>query len=66
MRELTSDMSFETAIVDIDWNEYELNLLTEKPDNPFMELLNLVWEEYSDYMKANNLVLPWFEVLGWS
>lgn len=51
-------------MVDINWNEYELDLLTDV-DNPFMELLRLVWDEYADYMKSNDLVMPWFNVLGW-
>lgn len=55
-----------TVLVDINWNEYDLNLLTESNSNPFIELLHLVWEEYADTLKERNLVLPWFKVLGWA
>ena len=56
---------FRTVLVDISWNEYDLNLLTESDTHPFMDLLRLVWQEYGDTIKERNLVLPWFEVLGW-
>ena len=57
---------FKTVLVNINWNEYDLELLTESDSNPFMELLHLVWEEYGDTLKERNLVLPWFKVLGWA
>ncbi len=56
---------FKMVLVDINRNEYDLNLLTESRENPFMQLLKLVWEEYEDVLKDNNMVLPWFSVLGW-
>lgn len=52
-------------MVDINWNEYDLYLLTESNTNPFVELLRLVWEEYGAILKERDLVLPWFKVLGW-
>ena len=33
--------------------------------NPFIKLLQLVWEEYADEIKENDLVVPWFNILGW-
>ena len=57
---------FKTVLVDIHWNEYDLNLLTEPNTNPFVELLHLVWEEYGETLKERDLVLPWFKVLGWA
>ena len=57
---------FKTVLVDINWNEYDLNLLTESNTNTFMELLRLVWEEYGAILKERDLVLPWFKVLGWA
>lgn len=57
---------FNTVLVDINWNEYDLNLLTEPNTNPFVELLHLVWEEYGETLKERDLVLPWFKVLGWA
>jgi len=40
-------------------------LLTESGENLFMQSLKLVWEEYEDVLKDNNMVLLWFSVLGW-
>ena len=56
---------FETVLVSINRHAYDLNLLTESGSNPFIELLRLVWEEYGDTFKERNLVLPWFQILGW-
>lgn len=57
---------FKIVLVDINWNEYDLNFITESLENSFMELLKLVWEEYRDILKDNNMILPWFSVLGWA
>lgn len=57
---------FKTVLVDINWNEYDLDLICALADNPFMEVLWLVWEEYEDILREKNLVLPWFDILGWS
>ena len=38
----------------------------ENEDNIFIKVLELVWKEYADIFRDKALVLPWFEVLGWS
>lgn len=57
---------FKTVLVDIDWNEYDLKLSAGNEDNIFIKVLELVWKEYADIFREKGLVLPWFEVLGWS
>lgn len=56
---------FKIIHVEINWNEYDLNLVSASEDNSFMRLLKLVWEEYGEVLKENDMVLPWFKILGW-
>ena len=44
----------------VDWNECDLVLTDQNINNIFVEVLKLVWEEYSDILRHNDIVLPWF------
>ena len=49
--------------VDVDGCEFELDLTEGNQTDPFMELLCLVWKEYGETIKDNDLVPPWFKYL---
>ena len=56
---------FKTVLVDINWNEYDLDLRAPIENDPFIDMLKLVWDEYSIILMEKGLVLPWFNTLGW-
>lgn len=64
-REDSVYQDFRTVLVDINWNEYDLDLLEYLEGNPFIQLLKLVWEEYGEVLRGKDMVLPWFATLGW-
>ncbi len=40
----------------------DINLLEETDNNPFVEILRMIWDVYKNRMKEENIVPPWFEV----
>lgn len=64
-RDETIYQNYKTVFVEVGKNECDLNLLASNENNPFIDVLKLVWEEYKNYMIDNGIVLPWFRVLGW-
>lgn len=55
---------FDTVLVDIDWNECDLNLKEQTEENPFIAMMKLVWDVYGEIIVEKGLVLPWFNTLG--
>lgn len=56
---------FSKIQIEINQFIYELDLQSTSKDNPFIELLKLVWDEYETVFREKKLILPWFKTLSW-
>ncbi len=66
IRDDSAYQDFTTVLIDVNRYYYELKLQGVDENNPYIKILRLVWDEYESDLRENNLVLPWFKVLGWT
>ena len=58
--------SFRTVLVDVNWYYYDLNLITPNEGKLFIDMMKLVWDEYSSILIEKGLVLPWYKTMKWT